>query len=423
MEDLVGRDELGVAPPPRFQEHPALHVGPSRVVDGEAWAPYAEELLALAVANAVEFEIDRAPEHDRAELDDHETGLFRKLAPGRGLHRLTLVETAARGEPPGPRLRPRRIAPAEQQERAVVVDDQHPPGLSVRDTRGRRVVGHAGILARGGGARLAAHERHRTRPDSAARTPRTTALSPGRSAQRSGAHPASGGHHPGRRRARGPDDRRTGGERAAPAAAPPGLPLVVPQWNGNEFLLPDGHRPAIRTFTPRRVDADALELDIEVVLHGEGVASRWAEAAAPGREVAVSGPGRGYTIDPAAPAFLLAGDESAIPAISQLLEVVPHVPTQVRIEVSRPDARVDLPAHPHAGVTWHDLPTGEPTGTAFAAAVRAADLPEGVRVWVAGEAAAVQRVRQYLFDERGLPRAQATVRGYWKHGRAGDDEA
>src|ERR1700674_3950501 len=30
--------------------------------------------------------------------------------------------------------------------------------------------------------------------------------------------------------------------------------LVVPSWNGNEFLLPDGRRPTIRPFTPRRLD-------------------------------------------------------------------------------------------------------------------------------------------------------------------------
>src|SRR5207244_10313158 len=48
--------------------------------------------------------------------------------------------------------------------------------------------------------------------------------------------------------------------------------LVVPVWNGNEFLLPDGQRPAIRTFTPRRVDPAALEIDLELVLHRAGVA-------------------------------------------------------------------------------------------------------------------------------------------------------
>jgi len=45
-------------------------------------------------------------------------------------------------------------------------------------------------------------------------------------------------------------------------------------------------------------------------------------------------------------------------------------------------------------------------------------------VWVAGEAAAVHRIRRHLFDERGLPRRQATIRGYWKPaGRATIDSA
>jgi NADPH-dependent ferric siderophore reductase len=34
----------------------------------------------------------------------------------------------------------------------------------------------------------------------------------------------------------------------------------------------------------------------------------------------------------------------------------------------------------------------------------------------------VQRVRRHLFQERGLPRARASVRGYWKHGRSGDSD-
>src|ERR1700724_4663689 len=38
--------------------------------------------------------------------------------------------------------------------------------------------------------------------------------------------------------------------------------LVIPRWNGNEFVLPDGRRPPIRTFTPRPVHPEALELEI-----------------------------------------------------------------------------------------------------------------------------------------------------------------
>jgi NADPH-dependent ferric siderophore reductase len=43
-------------------------------------------------------------------------------------------------------------------------------------------------------------------------------------------------------------------------------------------------------------------------------------------------------------------------------------------------------------------------------------------VWAAGEAAAMQRLRKHLFEERDIPRARTTIRGYWKHGRAGGDD-
>jgi NADPH-dependent ferric siderophore reductase len=200
--------------------------------------------------------------------------------------------------------------------------------------------------------------------------------------------------------------------------------LVAPSWNGNEFLLPDGRRPTIRTFTPWRADPEALELDVGIVVHGGGVASDWAVSAEPGRPAAISGPGRGYTVDYDAPAYLVAGDETAIPAITQVLDAIPgETPVQVRIEVAQADGRLALAAHPGATVEWCDLPSGAPPGDALGAAVRDVDLPDGARVWAAGEAAAVQRIRRHLFDDRGLARAQTSVRGYWKHGRAGDGDA
>lgn len=202
---------------------------------------------------------------------------------------------------------------------------------------------------------------------------------------------------------------------------PGGAGLVVPSWNGNEFLLPDGRRPTIRTVTPWRVDSEALELDVGIVVHGGGLASDWAVSAEPDQPAAISGPGRGYTVDRDAPAYLVAGDETAIPAITQVLDAIPgETPVQVRIEVAHADGRLALPAHLWATVEWCDLPSGAPPGDALGAAVRDVELPDGVRVWAAGEAAAVQRIRRHLFDDRGLPRAQTSVRGYWKHGRAGD---
>lgn len=105
--------------------------------------------------------------------------------------------------------------------------------------------------------------------------------------------------------------------------------FVMPTWSGNEFLLPDGQRPTIRTFTPRRADPEAPEVDLDIVVHDGGIVSAWAEAAEPGDLAAISGPGRGYVIDADAHTFLLAGDETAIP----------HVP-----RVQRPQVRDRRPS-------------------------------------------------------------------------------
>jgi len=197
--------------------------------------------------------------------------------------------------------------------------------------------------------------------------------------------------------------------------------LVMPTWNGNEFLLPDGRRPTIRTFTPRRFGAGGL--DVEIVVHGGGVASNWAAGAGEGEPAAISGPGRGYAIVADAPGYLLAGDETAIPAISQLLEALPAtMPVRVLIEIADPRAEIPLAVHPGASVSWRQLPSGSAPGDALAAAVSAAEIAPETRIWVAGEAAGVQRIRRDLFEQRGWPRSQASVRGYWKHGRSGDTE-
>jgi NADPH-dependent ferric siderophore reductase len=192
--------------------------------------------------------------------------------------------------------------------------------------------------------------------------------------------------------------------------------LVMPEWTGNEFLLPDGRRPLIRTFTPRHLRDG--EIDLDVVLHGDIGASGWAHAASVGEPAAISGPGRGYEIDADADPLLLFGDETAIPAIAQLLETIPHETRVVaHIEVARTDARLELPGHPNASLTWHDLGGAAP-GSTLLAAVEASEIGESARVWVAGEAAGMQRIRKHLAT-RDIDRSRTTVRGYWKVGRAG----
>jgi NADPH-dependent ferric siderophore reductase len=194
--------------------------------------------------------------------------------------------------------------------------------------------------------------------------------------------------------------------------------VTLPTWSGNEFLLDDGSRPLIRTLTPLRFEPGAWELDLEIVRHGDGTLTAWADVAAPGDRAAVSGTGRGYEVDQAARAFVVAGDEAALPAISMLLRALPaEAAVSVLVEVRHLDARLALPAHPGATIRWFELEVGAPPGDALVSAVTSAPIEPDVRMWAVGEAAAMQRIRRNLFDDRGLPRSHAAVRGYWKHGR------
>ena len=200
---------------------------------------------------------------------------------------------------------------------------------------------------------------------------------------------------------------------------PPGsTELAMPTWNGNEFLLDDGSRPIIRTFTPLDLDPERLEISLEVVLHEGGAASSWVGSANAGHPAALSGPGRGYTIDPTAGSYVLAGDETALPAIGQLIASMPgDTRVEVVVEVRHPDARHPLPSHDGAHVTWVVVDPDAPPGDALVSAIEALEFGATTRVWAAGEAGAMQRIRRFLREQRGIDRSHATVRGYWKHDR------
>jgi len=159
---------------------------------------------------------------------------------------------------------------------------------------------------------------------------------------------------------------------------------------------------------------------VEFFLHGTGPASTWAEHASVGDRAAIAGQGRGYEPDPSAPWFVLAGDESALPAILTVLAELPAGATaRVLVEVEHASDRVELPSPASVSAAWLVRSPAAGPGDAFVDALREEPIEDGTRVWVAGEAAAVQRARKLLFDERGLLRSQAVIRGYWKLGRAG----
>lgn len=194
--------------------------------------------------------------------------------------------------------------------------------------------------------------------------------------------------------------------------------LEMPTWDGNEFLRADGSRPLLRTFTPLRLDNGAGRMDLEIVRHDGGAVSGWAETVSPGDAAAVSGPGRGFDLPDGVTRLVLLGDETALPAVAQLMEWMPdEVEIEAHVAVVTDDAVVAMPDD--GAVTWHvDERPGESL-VELARTTSAEDLPDTTHLWAAGEASAMQAIRNHLFDDLGLARSRATVRGYWKRQAAG----
>lgn len=182
--------------------------------------------------------------------------------------------------------------------------------------------------------------------------------------------------------------------------------------------LPREQWPTTRTYTIRAWDPAAGELTIDFVHHGEeGLAGPWAAGVQPGDEIAFMGPGGGYVPDGAADWHLLAGDESALPAIAAAVErLAPGARAKVFVEVAGPEEEQKLVSAGDAEIVW--LHRGaRPVGEALVAAVTAVEFPAGdVQVFVHGEAGFVKELRRFLRLERGVPRERLSVSGYWRRG-------
>ncbi len=107
-----------------------------------------------------------------------------------------------------------------------------------------------------------------------------------------------------------------------------------------EFGGPE--EPVLRTYTIRSVDPVKREIAIDFVVHGDaGVAGPWAASAAAGDVLRLRGPGGAFAPDPAADWYLLAGDETAIPAISASVEKLDASAVgRVIIEVAGPEDEI-----------------------------------------------------------------------------------
>lgn len=244
-------------------------------------------------------------------------------------------------------------------------------------------------------------------------------------------------------------------------------------------LDPD-HRPTMRTYTTRAVHRDAttgeVVVDVDMVYHDPlGPAARWVRDVAVGDPVVLLGPNTDHPgpltgMDFVPPAqtdrYLIAGDETAVPAIARILEdLSPHARGTVVVQVPHPEDARCVTCHPgfqvHLVTVAEEQPAGsslsdktvavarelvEQTGDRTAVELTTSDIvddadeltgdepvvwvvPRTARggaalkytplyVWLAGEAGTITTIRRQLVTELGIDRRSVAFMGYWRRGRA-----
>ena len=192
------------------------------------------------------------------------------------------------------------------------------------------------------------------------------------------------------------------------------LEFPVPGPNGLDF--PSGIRPEGRDYTPRSFDTSKSELVIDFVLHGEGPAASWAAAARPGDTVGVGGPRASFIVRGEYDWYLLAGDDTALPAIGRRIEELPKGASIFAfIEVA--DERERQIFHTAANLELRWVFRGE--AGKLVEVVRAATIPPGTGyAFVAGESSTSAAIRDYLIDERGMNPDFIKAAGYWRAGES-----
>ncbi len=243
-------------------------------------------------------------------------------------------------------------------------------------------------------------------------------------------------------------------------------------WYQRWLAIDPSERGYMRTYTVRAFreaghpanQGTDPELDIDFVLHGEvvdgllrgGPATEYGDRAQAGDQLLLLGPNKalcdasygGIEFRPGeATRIVLAGDETAVPAICSILESLPeHLSGHALIEVPEASDILEVSTNSEVSVQW--LPRGGAEhGSRLREAVSlvvpvpgsgqdaAAEEPEDINVdenilwetgqaqsapfyaWIAGEAGFVKELRRYLVRDAGIDRKQVAFMGYWRHGK------
>jgi len=205
---------------------------------------------------------------------------------------------------------------------------------------------------------------------------------------------------------------------------PQGAPYYVPFVLEKIRSSGDAYRPKPRRVTVRKWNPDSELLTIDFVVHGDhGYSGTWAQRARIGDRLQFKGPNGSYAPDVEVDWHLLAGDESAIPAISSSVEAMsPISRCVIFLVVDGPENKIHVSSSSMHEVNWVYRSEAINPETTLLEAIKEHKFLDGeYDVFVHGEAGEIREIRKHLILDRGIDSKSASISPYWR--RDHTDEA
>jgi len=240
-------------------------------------------------------------------------------------------------------------------------------------------------------------------------------------------------------------------------------------WFSTWLAIPEAERGHMRTYTVRstRGSGEQTRIVVDFVLHlaehATGPGSAWAARAAVGDRLVTIAPRRGLPFGGIefspedARSLLLVADETAVPAVSSILDDLPDGTSGAAfLEVPETGDVLDVRCPVGMEVVWlprngaplgerlseavlehlgepvsalpaepdvvdpdlWETPTYSSSGEEIGDAVTVGHDLDGLYAWIAGEAGVVTGLRRHLVNVLGMDRRQVAFMGYWRRGVA-----
>lgn len=179
--------------------------------------------------------------------------------------------------------------------------------------------------------------------------------------------------------------------------------------------MPEQDRPRGAYYSVRHHRPEALEVDLDIVLHDGGAASAWAATAAPGDPAALWGPRVLFAPPDGVDWVLLAADDTGVPAMLSILDGLPADLTVFAVAEVAGAGEV-RPGEVGTGVEvrWVCRDGGGRAAEVIAALPRPAG--DGY-AWAGGEHDWIAGLGEVVGDVHGIDAGRRCLTSYWRRDR------